>query len=375
MSLLLLAVLSLVPHKLTLADGRRITLSVPRGYDVHVAAEGLRRVRFMALAPDGRLFVTDLYNRTDNTRGKVYVLDGFDRKTKRFAKVTPYLEKLRNPNSIAFHTDPAGTHWLYVALTDKLVRYRYEPGSVKPRGEPEVIATFPAYGLDYKYGGWHLTRTVAIGPNGKVYVSVGSSCNACDEKEDVRATVLEMNADGSGQRRFVTGLRNAVGLAFDGPTLYATNMGADHLGDDVPADTLYALIDGADYGWPQCYEARGRILEDPLHASKAKPCSRVPKALAAFPAHASPLGLTRVDGGFLVALHGSSKKKLRHGYRVARVRDGKVEDFMTGFLAGGKVVGRPADVLRLEDETLLVTDDYAGVIYAVSYSFASSSSR
>ena len=260
MLVVLLALVSLVPHKLTLADGRRITLNAPQGYDVRVAAEGLRRVRFMAMSPDGRLFVTDMYNRTDNSRGKVYVLDGFDRKTKRFAKVSTYLEKLRNSNSIAFYTDASGSDWIYVALTDQLVRYPYKRGAMSPNGKPQVIATFPAYGLDYKYGGWHLTRTIAFGPNGKVYVSVGSSCNACDEKEAIRATVVEMNPDGSGQRFFVTGLRNAVGLKFDGPTLYATNMGADHLGDHAPADALHALKDGADYGWPQCYESKGRIV-------------------------------------------------------------------------------------------------------------------
>jgi len=362
----LLAALTLVPHKVTLADGRRITLNVPSGYELNVAAEGLRRVRFMAVAPDGRLFVTDMYNRTDNSRGRVYVLEGFDPRTKRFAKVATYLDKLRNPNSVAFYTDPAGVHWLYVALTDKLVRYRYTPGSTKAAGEPQVVATFPAYGLDYKYGGWHLTRTIAVGPNGKVYVSVGSSCNACEEKEAIRATVVEMEPDGSKQRFFATGLRNAVGLKFAGATLFATNMGSDHLGDHAPADTLYALKDGADYGWPQCYETKGVIREDAKFASKPKRCAAVPKSAAAFPAHASPLGLERFEDGFLVALHGSSKKRLNHGYRVALVRGGKVEDFMTGFLAKGRIAGRPADVLRLDAATLLVTDDYAGVIYAVS---------
>lgn len=86
--------------------------------------------------------------------------------------------------------------------------------------------TFPDYGLDYKYGGWHLTRIIAVAPNGKFYVSVGSSCNACAEREKVRASVLEMNADGSEQRIFAKGLRNAVGLKWIGKFLFATNLGA-----------------------------------------------------------------------------------------------------------------------------------------------------
>jgi glucose/arabinose dehydrogenase len=353
---------TLVAQPVRLQDGRRFSLNLPQGYELRVAAEGLRRVRFMALAPDGRLFVTDMYNRTDNKRGKIHALAGFDRTTGRFASVTPYLTGLRNPNSIAFHDG-----WLYVALTDQLLRYRYENGSASPSGEPEVLATFPDYGLDYKYGGWHLTRTIAIGPNEKLYVSIGSSCNACVEKEDVRATIMEMNLDGSSKRFFATGLRNAVGLRFAGPTLFATNMGADHLGDLTPRDAFYAITEGANYGWPYCYVTKSRILPDPKFPSKTINCADVPKPLATFPAHASPLGFERVDDDtFLVALHGSSKKSLDHGYRVARVHNGVVDDFMTGFLAGTKVIGRPADILRFDEDSFFVTDDYAGVVYFVS---------
>ena len=354
---------ALVSHPVALADGRRFSLKVPQGYELHVAAEGLRRLRFMAMAPDGRLFVTDMYNRTDNKRGKVYALDGFDRATGRFATVTPYLSGLRNPNSIAFHDG-----WFYLALTDRLGRYRSEAGSKAPSGEPEVLATFPDYGLDYKYGGWHLTRTIAIGPNEKLYVSVGSSCNACVEKEEVRATVMEMNLDGSQPRIYAKGLRNAVGLEFNGSTLYATNMGADHLGDEAPRDALIALTDGADYGWPYCYVTKNSVRPDPRFPSTKGRCADVPKPLATFPAHASPLGLELLgEDEFLVALHGSSKVRLDHGYRVVRVHDGAVEDFMTGFLdKTTRVIGRPADVLRLDDDSFFVTDDYAGVLYYVA---------
>ena len=93
----------------------------------------------------------------------------------------------------------SGSIW---RLPIAFVRYRYENGSTKPTGEPQVLATFPDYGLSYKYGGWHLTRTIAVGPNNKIYVSVGSSCNACEEKEDVRASVLEMDPDGKNKRHF-----------------------------------------------------------------------------------------------------------------------------------------------------------------------------
>ncbi len=222
----------LTPHKITLANGKSFTLNLADGYEINVAAEGLKRVRFMSRSPDDRIFVTDMFNLTDNKKGVVYILHGFDKTTRRFKKAVPYLTNLRNPNSVAFYTDRNGADWFYLALTDRLLRYRYQAGANQPSGQPETLATFPDYGLGYKYGGWHLTRTIAVGSNGKIYVSVGSSCNACEEKEEVRATIIEMDPDGKNQRYFARGLRNAVGLRWLDGTLYATNMGSDHLGPE-----------------------------------------------------------------------------------------------------------------------------------------------
>jgi glucose/arabinose dehydrogenase len=368
---------ALAPQRVALADGRTFNLNLPEGFRLSVAAEGLKRVRFIAPAPDGRLFVTDMHDLTDNRKGVVYVLDRFDRAHKKFLKVTPYLKGLRNPNSVAFHTDASGQDWFYLALTDRLVRYRYVRGADAPAGDPEVLATFPDYGLDYKYGGWHLTRTLAFGANGKLYVSVGSSCNACVEREDVRATVIEMNPDGTGRRFYARGLRNAVGLRWVDGKLFATDMAADHLGKDKPADTMYALRDGANYGWPYCYQSGPRVFADPEYNPRGRRfrCRDVPAALAAFDAHSAPLGLEHfgADGpeelsnSFLVALHGSTNKRLGRGYRVVRVPDGggAPADFITGFLQAGKVQGRPADIFRLDAGAFLLTDDRAGVIYYV----------
>lgn len=360
----------LVPHHITLAKGKSFDLNLPEGFEISVAAQGLRRVRFMARSPDDRIFVTDMLNLSDNRRGAVYILDQFDHTTRQFKKVTKYLSNLRNPNSVAFYTDRDGTNWFYLALTDRLVRYRYEAGKNAPSGEPQVLATFPDYGLGYKYGGWHLTRTIVIGGNGKLYVSVGSSCNACEEKEEVRATVVEMNPDGKNQRYFARGLRNAVGLRWANDRLYATNMGSDHLGVNRPADTFYALQAETNYGWPYCFQAGQRLYADPKFnpgGSKFN-CAKVPVALAAFPAHSSPLGLEYFDNSFLVALHGSTTKRLGRGYRVVRVSESKrgvVEDFITGFFEPPlKINGRPADLFNFQDGFLL-TDDYSGVVYYV----------
>jgi len=360
----------LIPHHITLANGKSFDLNLPEGFEISVAAQGLRRVRFMARSPDNRIFVTDMLNLSDNRRGAVYILEQFDPATRQFKKVTKYLSNLRNPNSVAFYTDRSGASWFYLALTDRLVRYRYEAGKDAPSGELQVLATFPDYGLNYKYGGWHLTRTVIIGGNGKLYVSVGSSCNACEEKEEVRASVLEMDPDGKRQRYFARGLRNAVGLRWVNDRLYATNMGSDHLGDNRPADTFYALEAETNYGWPYCFQAGARIYADPkFNPGGSKfDCDKVPEAHAPFPAHSSPLGFEFFDNSFLVALHGSTRKSLRRGYRVVRVgetKPGVVEDFITGFFEPPlKINGRPADLFNFQDGFLL-TDDYSGVVYYV----------
>jgi glucose/arabinose dehydrogenase len=381
--------LKLVPHRIALSNGKVFNLNLPDDLGIKVAVQELKRVRFMAKSPDGRIFVTDMYNKTDNSKGVVYILDKFDQESGTFKEVTPYLEGLRNPNSIAFYRDESGVDWFYLALTDRLLRYKYTAGETKPAAKPEMLATFPDYGLSYKYGGWHLTRTIAIGGKGKLYISVGSSCNACEEKEEVRASILEMDPDGKNQKHFARGLRNAVGLRWIKDHLYATNMGSDHLGDNRPADTMYEIKDGTNYGWPYCYQFGPTRLEDPKFnpGGTKKKCRDVPLALTAFDAHSSPLGFEFFDssdmgpvpksgyGGplrdyFLVALHGSTKKRLNRGYRVVRIQDrskpgDRPEDIINGFFVAGKINGRPVDVMSFGIDGFLLTDDYAGVIYYV----------
>jgi glucose/arabinose dehydrogenase len=200
---------SLSPQTVTLKNGTKFSLNLPAGYSITPAAEGFRNLRFMAWSPDDRLFVAEMYNRDDTSKGRLLIFENFNEQTKKFEKVTPHLDNLRNPNSVAFYTDASGKSWLYLALTDKLVRYTYTAGETKSTSKPEILATFPDYGLSYKYGGWHLTRTVKI-IDDKVYVSVGSSCNSCEEKEAVRASIIVMNPDGSNQETVASGLRNAV---------------------------------------------------------------------------------------------------------------------------------------------------------------------
>lgn len=377
--------IKLTPQAVRLQGKRTLRLLLPAGLAITPAATGLKRVRFMAKAPDGRIFVTTMHDLSDNSEGAVYILDGLDEQQGRFSRVIPYLTELHNPNSIAFHRDAAGQDWFYLALTDQLVRYKFTRGEEKPGSQPEVLATYPAYGLSYKYGGWHLTRTIAfaLGDNASLYITVGSSCNACAEKEEIRATLSVMDADGKNQQIVARGLRNAVGMRFVGDTLYLTNMGADHLGDDQPDDPMFSISTGAlkegklDYGWPRCYYSGGKAMTDtrfPLETLRAE-CHSAPDAFAFFGAHSSPLGLEYfgddssvplLKDHFLVALHGASKKALDRGYRVVSVdRHGQVQDFIKGFLDHGVVRGRPCDIFKLSEHSFLLSDDHANVIYYV----------
>lgn len=369
------AQMKLVPHQITLKNGRTFALNLPAEFEIIPAAEGLTRVRFFAKSPDGRIFVTDMRDLTDNKKGSVYILDGFDAATGKFAKVTKYLSGLHNPNSCQFYRDASGQDWFYLAETDRLTRRRFKSGETSPSDtKPQVLATFPDYGLSYKYGGWHLTRTIAFSPEGKLYVSVGSSCNACVEKEKVRASVIEMDPDGRNQREFARGLRNAVGLRFVDGTLYATNQGSDHLGLQRPDETFYALTKNADYGWPYCHSSEGKIFADPQY-KRAAGCREVPAPDAFFPAHASALGFeyfgdadspAAIREAFLVALHGSTNKAIAHGYKIVTWRKGeRPRDLITGFLSRGTVQGRPCDILKLDANSFLFTDDNKGVVYLV----------
>ncbi|HEY1499787.1 MAG TPA: hypothetical protein VGF88_09435 [Acidobacteriaceae bacterium] len=298
LSALLLSVSALIsataqtPHTLRYAPGRSITLSLPPAFDVDIAATGLRRVRFFARSPDNRIFVTGMHDLADNRQGSLFILEGWNPQTHTFSHITHYLDHLRNPNNLAFWTDPA-THqsWLYLPLTDKLVRYKYNAGDNAPSSSPETLIRFPDYGLNYKYGGWHLTRTVAIAQvhgAARVFIAAGSSCNYCQEREVLRAAIVSVDPDGRNPALVAQGMRNAVDLhaipALSADALYATNMGDDHLGDQLPQDTFFA-VDPApktplSYGWPTCYFASGK----PVHDSTPLPTLNDPAAIAPVPA-------------------------------------------------------------------------------------------
>jgi glucose/arabinose dehydrogenase len=367
----------LKPQTIRLNGKPTFTLSVLDPYKISVAQEGLNRPRFFAKSPDGRLFVTDMYDRSDNRKGKIYILDGWNAATKTFATRITYMENLHNPNQVVFYT-VNGEHFIYIAETGKLTYYSYKAGDTKPSSAGKQIASFPDYGLSYKYGGWHLTRSLAF-HNNKLYVSVGSSCDACVEKEEIRASIVEMDPDGRNQRIYARGLRNAVGIHWIGNELWATNMGRDNRGPDQPEEQLMKIEKDAFYGWPYYYQYKKQIIADKDFVDSAKPAwvKRPPLSKWAIKAHSAPLGFSFFTGfkdpvlnnSFITALHGSTSVWRQRGNAVVQMLpNGTYREIVTGFLQGNtedKRYGRPCDVFQWDDHSFFISDDKGGVIYYV----------
>jgi glucose/arabinose dehydrogenase len=374
------AQIKLEQQHLVLKKGVMFDLKLPKGYKIAVAAQGMRRLRFLAKSPDGRLFGTDMYNLADNKRGKIYLFEDWDKEAKEFKKTTVFAKGLRNPNQIMFYTDNSKTY-IYIAETDKLSRYEYLNGDQSLKGNKQVLATFPAYGLNYKYGGWHLTRSVTQ-HNNKIYVSIGSSCNACVEQEEMRATIFEMNPDGTEQRIYASGVRNAVAIKWVNNKLWGTFMGRDLIGPDKPEDLFGVISGGKNYGWPWYYQYQQKVLIDVTMTDSAKKYNmklpdKPPLAYCGFKAHSAPLGFdiftnfsdSLLRNNFLVALHGSTSTwRLRGNTVVMITGKNKYVDILTGFQTGKNPkdrIGRPCDVLMNDANSFFITDDKNGALYYI----------
>jgi len=368
---------TLVPKTVTFADKSEATFRLQKEFNISVAAEGLGKARFMAWSPDGRLFIADMVNWNLSHKGRILILEDFDATSKRFNKQSVYLTDQRGPNGLAFYTDSEGKTWVYVALTEALYRYPYTAGDTRPSGGRQTVATFPnkqSPGADGIV--WHVTRSIVF-KGDRLYVSVGSGCNLCEQPEsELRAVVLSMDPDGKNVETYVSGFKNAVGIEFAGDTLYATENGVDHLGGEKPDDGMYRLEKGKNYGWPYCYELGGVKYDDAgrVWQRKSVDCADVPKYFVSFGPHAAPLGLMYFEGGnalldktFLVALHGSHDPKLEQGYAVVRVTlDGKQEIFMDGFIdSSGKRPARPVAFLKKDENSFFLSDDHGGRIFYI----------
>ncbi len=337
-------------------------LKVPAGFAISVFASDLAGARLMAVSPDGVLFVAR------QSKGEVVALPDRDRDN-RADRVEVVASGLTRPHSLAFRGD-----YLYIATNPAVLRMRYAKG--KTEGLPEKFIDLPVSTTS------HWTRSIAFGPDGKFYVSIGSSCNSCEEQDTIRTTIMRYNADGTGGRPFAKGLRNAIGFDWDPRTkaLWADDMGQDKLGDEKPPDEINRIEEGKHYGWPY-FIGRNEPNPDLKDAKATVTASEVvPPALELEP-HSSPIDLRFYTGRqfppeyrnqMFVALHGSSSRSEKIGYKVVRVlmKDNRpvgIEDFVSGWLKDGKVSGRPAGLAVGADGALYISDDNKGFIYRISY--------
>jgi glucose/arabinose dehydrogenase len=241
---------------------------------------------------------------------------------------------------------------------------------------------------DLPDGGQHGNRTLGVGPDDALYISIGSSCDACRETDEEHATILRASLDGSSRAVFARGLRNTIGFGWHPTTgvLWGMDHGSDFRGGDVPPEELNRIEAGSDYGWPYCFGQRqvDPIIDDPPQGSKAAYCANTTPAALETQAHNAPIGLVfYTANGFpaeyrnnaFVAMHGSWNRYPPTGYSIVRIvfdsagEPRRFEDFLGGFLIqnGAATFGRPAGINVAPDGSLLFSDDSNGVIYRVSY--------
>ncbi len=362
------------PHATAAADNpSRVTdapkgflPNVPTGFKVNVFAQGFKEPRWLAVAPNGDIFVAD------SRANEIVVLR--DAKNSGGAQQREtFVTGLDQPFGIAFHND-----YVYVGNTSAVVRFRFDPKTSKRQGDAERILELPGGGYHQ-----HWTRTLAFSSDGKhLFVSVGSKANVAVEPDERRAAIIVCDPDGKNSRIYARGLRNAVGIGIE-PTsgqLWASVNERDNIGDDVPPDYFTSVREGGFYGWPYSYigdNVDNRVPPRPDLVAKAI----VPDVLLA--PHSAPLAFTFYHGsqfpekyrnGVFIAEHGSWNRSTRSGYDVVFIpfSEGKPTanpvPFLTGFVpdpSKREVYGRPVGIVVTPDGSLLVSDDGAKVIYRI----------
>lgn len=362
----------LEPAQLEPTPERLDRLSLPPGFEISVFADGLVNPRMVAVAEDGTLYVTR------RAVGDVLMLrdtdgDGRADQQQRVAS-RPMM------HGIAIEGD---TVWL-VTVEDIYRTTRRDDGTLEPLGEP-IVDDLPA-------GGQHPNRTVVVGPDGKLYVSVGSTCNACGETDPRNATMLRIEPDGSYAKIFATGLRNTIGFGFEPRTgeLWGMDHGIDWLGDNEQHEELNRIVEGDTYGWPYVYAdgklnpqdyPPGGIGIEAWAAESTDPVGlytphSAPMQLAFYTGEAFP---EQYRGDAFVAMRGSWNRNPPSGYEVLRIdfEDGRpvgFEPFVTGFLmedgespSGWGHLGRLAGLAQGPDGALYLSDDANGVIYRIAH--------
>lgn len=354
------------PEERPATDSDVARLVAPAGFTVSVFARDLEDAR-MLLERGGIVYVTRPQS------GDVLALadtdgDGAADTRSTVASDLPYV------HGIAFRDSD-----VYLATDTRVLR-----GTISAEGGFDGLTAIIE---DLPDGGQHPLRTLGIGPDDRLYISVGSTCDACEESNPENATMLVAALDGTGRSVLASGLRNTIGFGWHPATgeLWGMDHGSDWRGNDLPPEELNQIVAGADYGWPYCFGERqvDPVIDDPPDQTKAERCAMTTPSVLTTQAHNAPIGLVFYAGqsfpeafrnDAFVAMHGSWNRYPPTGYKVSRIvfddagRPTAFEDFVSGFLIeeGRAVFGRPAGITVSGDGTLLFSDDANGVVYRVA---------
>ena len=349
-----------------------LSLKLPDGFGISIYARNLDAPRVLQVDPNGRLLVS-----VPNAGTIVRLIDANNDGVAE--RTETLLSRLTKPHG--FWVDKrAGSCAneqcrLFVAEEDKVSVYVFDSQGNTVQLKKKLA--------DLPRGGNHVTRSLYYEPSTDLLlVAIGSSCNVCNEEDNRRAAIIAMNSNGDNQRMYATGLRNTVFMT-KGPDgkVYGTDMGRDHLGDNLPPEEVNIIEEGKNYGWPICYGNNIHDTNFDKNTYVQNPCNDKVAPIAEMQAHSAPLGLVFIPGSgwpsayrgdLIVAFHGSWNRTVPTGYKLVRVRldnQGKyegIEDFITGWHDGKTTHGRPVDVLITSDNNMYVTDDKTGYVYRIA---------
>ena len=338
---------------------------LPEGFKIDIYASEVVNARSMDLSPGGVLYVGT------RSAGNVYALVDTDGDYKVDKKYT-LLEKGNMPNGVAFRDGD-----LYIAEVNRILKISDVESKLDNPGLPEII--YDKYPTE-KHHGW---KFIDFGPDGKLYVPVGAPCNICNSEEEIFNSITRINTDGTDMEIVHNGIRNTVGFTWHPITghLWFTDNGRDLLGDEVPACELNcAFEDNMHFGYPFCHQGD---IPDPEYG-KIGDCEDYTKPVQNLGPHTAPLGVEFYTGDqfpekyknvAIIAEHGSWNRNKKIGYRISMVplndnyTSKGYDMFATGWLdeETDEAWGRPVDIEFLPDGSMLVSDDFADVIYRISY--------